>query len=70
MNDTQPWYVSKGVWGGLVALIAAGAGLLHYTISPADQQSLIDALTAAGGALGSILAIYGRITATKQISGS
>jgi hypothetical protein len=54
----------------LVALIAAGAGLLHYTISPADQQSLIDALTAAGGALGSILAIYGRITATKQISGS
>lgn len=67
MHDAKSPLQSKTVWGGLVAILAAVAGFLGYSIAPADQAALInlvaDAVTLAAGAV----AIWGRITATKRI---
>lgn len=71
MNDNKPWYASSGVWGGI---LAAGVGLValitHTTITQADVSSLAGDLAAIGGAVGGIIAVYGRIKATKKIGGA
>lgn len=67
MLDIKPWYQSKTVWG---ALIAAGAPLLkHFGLEfgLAEQGDLADALAALAGAAGGMLAVYGRVTATRPI---
>lgn len=67
MTDVKSLFASKTVWGGILALIAALAGLFGYTITPADQAALMETATAIVGAIGGVLAIYGRIVATKRI---
>lgn len=67
MQDEKPWYLSKGVIGGLVAVLASLAGLLNYTIGSADQTQLVDLITAAAGLIGGGVAIVGRISASKKI---
>ena len=63
----KKWYESKGVWGGIVALFAVLIGAFGYAITPEDAQGLVDAFSAIGGAVGAILAIYGRIKAKDKI---
>lgn len=67
MYDTKSMWTSKAVWGGIIAFIAALAALFGYTFSEADQAQLTDIIVAIGGAVGGVLAIWGRITATKKI---
>lgn len=68
MDPSKPWYTSKTIWGALIALLSTLAGtLLHISVSTADQASLVDAFAAIGTAVGSILAVYGRTTATHKI---
>ena len=61
------WYKSKGVWGGLIACAAAVAGAFGYMLSPEDQASLADAAVVVAGAVGGILAVYGRVKAEKMV---
>lgn len=68
MNDTKPWYASTGVWGGIIAVLTPLIGaFFHMTVSSADSAALADALAGIGTAIGGILAVYGRVTATTQI---
>jgi hypothetical protein len=53
----KAWWQSKGVWGGIVAIVA-GVG----QILTGDVASGITSI--AGG----ILAIWGRVAATQQIA--
>lgn len=67
--DSKSWLASKGVWGGIIAVAASIVGqLLGLTITEADVtqtvQHVSDLISAAGG----LLAIYGRIKATKVIT--
>ncbi len=66
-QDTKPWYLSKGVIGGLVAVAASIAGLFHYSIAPDDQAQLVELITGLATLLGGGVAIVGRITASKKI---
>lgn len=61
------WYASKGVWGGVVTLLAAILGALGYAFGHESQEALVAALTAIGGGVGGVLAIYGRIKADGKI---
>lgn len=63
----KSWWQSKTVWGGAVALIAGAAGLLGFNIGPEDQAALIDSLYAIASAVGGLLAIVGRVKASKRI---
>jgi hypothetical protein len=67
MYDVKSIFASKTVWGGLIAVAAALLGLFGYTITPADQVAVVEAVAAIGSAVGGVLAIYGRIVATKRI---
>lgn len=65
--ETKPWYASKGVVGGIVAVAAGGAALFGYSISPADQASLVELAAGLASAIGGVLAVWGRISATRTI---
>jgi len=67
MNDVKPWYMSKGVWGGVIALLAAILGAFGYALGADDQVALADIALSIGGAVGGLLAIYGRVKASKGV---
>lgn len=67
MNDTKSWLASKTIWGGLIAVAAAVAGWFGYSLAAGDQATLVDALVSIGGAVGGILAIVGRVMASKTV---
>ena len=58
---------SRGVWGGAIAIAAGVAGVLGYTVSPADQVQFVNLVAGLVSAVGGVLAIIGRIRATKRI---
>lgn len=67
-NTTQPWWQSKTVIGAIVGLAAPIiGGLLHVTVSNTDITQVTDVLAAIGLAAGNLVAVYGRIKATKKI---
>lgn len=68
MYDVKSIFASKTIWGGLIALIASAAAIWGYAITPADQAQIVELITGFGGIIGSVLAIYGRIVATKKIA--
>lgn len=67
MTDVKQWYYSKTVWGALLAILASmlqAGGIEFDTLA---QQELADSLVALTGAVGGIVAIYGRVTADKKV---
>jgi hypothetical protein len=70
MNETssKPWYASRGVWGGVVTLLAVALGVLGYEVEEAEAQALVELAAGIAGAVGGILAIVGRIKARKPIA--
>lgn len=44
------------------------AAIRGSSITPADQVQIADLITGVGGIIGSVLAIYGRVAATKKIA--
>lgn len=69
LNQTRPWYASKAIWGGILAIaVPLAATVLHVSVSDADTQQIAALLAGAGGLVGGALAIYGRIKATRTIT--
>ena len=67
MDDLKHWYHSKTIWG---ALISVGASVLHATgfdIPAGDQGQIVDSIVNIAGAVGGLLAVYGRLTASSAI---
>ncbi len=69
MNEQKPWYASMGVWGSAIAILAPLLSMLGYSMADADRQQLSVLLGGIGGAVAGIVALYGRVTATKRIGG-
>jgi hypothetical protein len=67
MNEFKGFFQSKTVWGGLIMLAASALNHYHYSISPEDQQTLTQLFVNLAADVGAVLAIVGRILATKQI---
>ena len=68
MYDVKSFFASKTIWGGIIALIASLSAIWGYAITPADQAQIVELVTGMGGIVGSVLAIYGRIVATRTIA--
>lgn len=67
MQDIKQWYQSKTVWGALVAIFA---GLLQaggIDLDTDSQTTLADSLVAISGAIGGLVALYGRLSAEKKV---
>jgi uncharacterized membrane protein HdeD (DUF308 family) len=67
MDEAKPLIQSKTFWGAVVALGGAALALGHYTLTPADAAQAVDLLSGVAGAVGGLIAIYGRVVATKKI---
>lgn len=67
MEDVKSWLASRAVWGGIIAVLSALAGLFGYTVAETDQVALVEAIAGIGAAVGGVIAIWGRIKATKKI---
>lgn len=68
----QKWYTSKGIWGGILMLVALILQVIGVAdITPDDQAALTDSLvnvsTIVAEVVGLVLSIWGRITARKPI---
>jgi hypothetical protein len=69
MLEMKPWYQSKTVWGALIAIAAPLLGHAGLQVGGTEQAEIADALTAFAGTVGGLLALYGRLTATKGVGG-
>lgn len=67
MDETKPLIQSKTFWGAVVALGGSALTLGHFTLSPADAAAAVDDLATIASAIGGLIAIFGRVVATKQI---
>lgn len=67
MSDWKTWYMSKTVWGGVVAILASCANFLGLDVTHEEQSGLVDGLTALAAAAGGLLAIWGRISARARL---
>jgi hypothetical protein len=67
MTDIKPWYLSKTVWASLVTILTALAGLAGVPVAGIDNAALTDTILQGVTALSGLMAIFGRVTATRQI---
>ncbi|MUO82165.1 hypothetical protein GOZ78_00140 [Agrobacterium vitis] len=67
MNDGKPWYLSKTVWGALVAILASVLHLGGVELGVLEQGQLTDGLVALAGSVGGLVALYGRLVASHTI---
>jgi hypothetical protein len=67
MQEEKKWWESRTVWGGLVAIGAAAAGAAGYQVDADTQGQAVELILAGITAVGGLLAIVGRVKATKAI---
>lgn len=64
MDDKKHWFASKGVLGGVAAMIGGLGMLVGIDI---DQTALGEALAVAASVIGGLVSALGRVVATKRI---
>ncbi len=63
MTERKPWYLSKGVWGSIITVVAAVAGA---NLEPGSTEQYASAtVTVIAGAV----ALWGRVSAKTRIGG-
>jgi hypothetical protein len=67
MESSKPWYLSRTVWASLVTVAAAVGGLMGMSIAASDQALMTEALLQIVTAVGGVIAILGRLSATEKI---
>lgn len=66
MEEKKQWWESRTIWGGLVAIGAAVAGAFGIAADETTQGDITDLIMVIAGAVGGLLAIYGRLRAEKN----
>lgn len=67
LTHTKSPFASRGVWGGIIALLAAVAAFFGYAVDEADARALTELAVAIFAGVGGALSIIGRIRAQKKI---
>lgn len=67
MTGVKPWYQSKTIIGAVITVLALVLTAFGYGIGAEDQAALADYAVSLGGIVGGLLAIYGRVKASKDI---
>lgn len=63
-HEGKPWWQSRAVWGGLVAAFAGVGAVFGLEVNEAEA---LEVAMAASAAFGGLLAVYGRVKATRPI---
>jgi len=67
MNDVKSFIESKTIWGAAIAVVPPLANLFGYTVTGADVAQVTGSIDSVVTAVGGLLAVFGRVTATKAI---
>ena len=67
MEMTKSILASKVFWGAMISLLGKLAAVLGYNVMPEDEAMLSAAISLVFSGFGDLLAVYGRIKATKAI---
>jgi len=68
MNDTKPALASSGIWGSILAIVPlVDQAIATFNVVPTGFIN--DAAGVVVGLFGAILALRGRLKASKQIKG-
>jgi len=67
MDEKKAWYMSKTVIGGVSALAIGLGSLVGIDLTAESGIDMEAVLTAAATAIAGLLAVYGRVTASKKI---
>lgn len=70
VEEAKPWYLSKAVWGGVVAMAAPILAMSGLSLSAGDQAQLVDLAFQGATVVGGAVAVYGRMTAKTAIGSS
>ena len=65
--DVKSLMSSKTAWGAIIAILAGVAGIFGYSIASPDQVEIVNIASSIASSLGGLIAIYGRVKATKKI---
>lgn len=65
----KPWFKSRGVWGAVITLVAAIAGMIGLEISAEEKAELVETLPLIAATVGGLLALVGRVWARSRIGG-
>jgi hypothetical protein len=65
--DTKTWMESKSIMGGVVVVLASVAGAMGLALDANTQSQILDYATVIVTAIGGLIAIYGRVKASKII---
>ena len=68
MNETKPWYLSKTIIATIIGLVAGLLANCHVGIPGVDQGTATDAILGITSGLSALVAIYGRVTASKTLT--
>jgi hypothetical protein len=66
-TNIKAWYLSRTVWGGVLAIAASIANLAGLEISNAAQAEFADRITAFLAAAGGLVAVAGRLAAQRRL---
>jgi protein-S-isoprenylcysteine O-methyltransferase Ste14 len=67
MEESKKWYQSKTILASIVTVIALIAGGFNLTIDAQTQGNVVELVSVVVGVIGSVVAIWGRIQASKTI---
>lgn len=67
MEDKKAWFLSKGVIGGMAALVIGVGSIIGIDLSAEAGVDMEAILTAAATVIAGLLAVWGRVAANKQI---
>jgi len=66
-EEIKKWWQSQAIIGGIIAVASACAGLVGIVIDTDTQVQLADLFIVMSTAAGGMLAIIGRIKASRKI---
>lgn len=67
MKDEKALYQSRTFWGGMVALVCAVLAIAGVDVDEGTRADMLECGMLIGSALGGVLAVYGRIHASKPV---
>ncbi len=70
--ETKPWYLSKGVIGAVIVIVATVLGIIGKPDAAeqvtAESEGIAGIISQIAALIGRALAIWGRITASTKIT--
>lgn len=66
-EKSKSWYLSKTIWGSLVAVVVGTLIMFGVTGAEGEESAITDVIMQIVGVVGAVFALYGRIVAKKNI---